>query len=177
MTTHAETNSPKSFPARMPKHVIGGAVLITIGLLLLVGQIINAEWFGLLVPAGLGLVFLLWGIVAREFGPLVPGGIMAGIGAGLILNRWVLVEPNGETQGAVILLSFGAGWGLITVLSALFTHKTQSWPLIPGAILAAIGGALLAGEAGQQMLEFVGQAWPLALIAAGLYVIFRRRGA
>ncbi len=46
-----------------------------------------------------------------------------------------------------------------------------------GAILAAIGGALLAGEAGQQMLEFVGQAWPLALIAVGLYVIFRRRGA
>ncbi|HKZ82628.1 MAG TPA: DUF5668 domain-containing protein [Anaerolineae bacterium] len=55
----------------------------------------------------------------------------------------------------------------------MFTAKTQWWPLIPGAIIAAVGAALLAGDTGLRVLEFAGDFWPLALIAAGLIVVLR----
>jgi hypothetical protein len=59
-------------------------------------------------------------------------------------------------------------------------HSAPWWPLIPGGILALVGGALLLGDAGLTFLTIVGQFWPLALVAAGLYLLWRaasRRGA
>lgn len=43
--------------------------------------------------------------------------------------------------------------------------------LLPAAILGSIGGLLLAGEAGLQILKVIGYAWPVVLIAAGACII------
>jgi hypothetical protein len=119
------------------------------------------------------LLFLVWGIVTRTSGLLVPGGILTGIGTGVYLMNALPLE--GDAEPGVFLLSFGGGFALITLLSAIFTEEIHWWALIPGGILATIGGALYAGGIAQDVLEIIGRFWPVALILVGIYILFRRR--
>ena len=152
-----------------------GIVLIIIGLIALFGQFLAQLNLGFLVLPGLGLGFLLWGILSREAGFLIPGGILSGIGLGVIMMDRFGGAEDSALSGAVFMLSFAAGWGLITLLSAVVTDETQWWPLIPGGIMAFIGGALLIGEPALAVLEFLGRIWPVALILVGGYLIWRQR--
>ncbi len=68
--------------------LIGGLILILGGLLAFAGQYIPDSWglhFALLVLLGLGAAFLAAGILTREAGWIIPGGILSGIGAGVAL--------------------------------------------------------------------------------------------
>jgi hypothetical protein len=156
-----------------------GTLLIVIGLLALVGQLLPTPELGLFIVPALASIFLVWGIFSRQVGLLIPGGVLGGIGLGILLNRWLYgeVEAGGTESAATFLLAFAAGWGLITLLSALFTEKTHWWPLIPGGILAVIGAGLWMGGVAQQLLRWVGLIWPILLIAAGVYLLLRRANA
>lgn len=160
-------------PPLRRNRVLSGLVLILLGGVFLVAQFVEIPSLGKLILPGLGLLFLFWGIAVREGGLLIPGGILSGIGMGVYLMEALPLE--GEAEPGVFLLSFGGGFVLITLLSALFTRETQWWALIPGGILAAIGGALYMGGAALDALELAGRFWPVALILAGLWLIFRRR--
>lgn len=82
----------------------------------------------------------------------------------------------GETaEPGVFLLAFGAGFASITLLSALVTREAQWWALWPGSILGIIGASLILGGFALDVLSFIGRFWPVGLIAAGLYVLLRRR--
>jgi hypothetical protein len=156
-----------------------GTLLIVIGLLALVGQLLPNPELGYFIVPALAVIFLVWGIISRQVGLLIPGGVLAGIGLGIFLTRWLYggVEAAGTQSAGTFLLSFAAGWGLIILLSALFTDKTHWWPLIPGSILAVIGAGLLIGGVAQQLLQWLGLIWPVILIAAGIYLILRRANA
>ena len=154
---------------------VGGVVLVAIGLLVLVAQNVKTESLGLLFLPALGGIFLIAGIIGRQVGFLIPGGILIGIGVGAILEQTAMAAGNGTVQGGAFLLGFAGGWFLITVLSKIFTSKTQWWPLIPGVIMALIGGGLLLGGAALNVLEFAGRWWPLILVAVGLVIIVRRK--
>ena len=154
--------------------LIGGGILILVGLATLFGNLLKwpealGEWFLL----GLGACFLVWGLLARHIGPIIPGGILAGLGTGVMLVTGPYAGAPGETTGAIVLLSFAGGWVLITVLSALI-RQFAWWPLIPGAIIGFIGAALIGGETGLQVLEIVGRYWAVILVALGVYLIFKR---
>lgn len=163
--------------------IIGGLILIFGGALALVGQIVPDSWglnYGLFVLLGLGVAFLAAGILTRQTGWLIPGGILSGIGAGVALVEGPLAQaiptrllPGDE--GGLFLIAFGGGWFLITGLSALFTDRTQWWPLIPGGILTAIGLAVGFGGLFLEALQAISRVWPLALIALGLYLIYQVR--
>lgn len=154
---------------------IGGIVLILIGLVALLSQYVEiGEALGLLLLPGLGLLFLAWGILSRQSGFLIPGGILAGIGAGTLLLTGPYEDAAGDVQAAVFLLVFAAGWGLIPILSTIFTEEGHWWALIPGGILALIGAALLVGGAAMTALEYLGKIWPVFLILGGLFLILRR---
>jgi hypothetical protein len=154
-----------------------GIVLIIIGAIALLGQFLAQFNMTYLILPGLGLGFIAWGILTRKAGLLIPGGILSGIGLGVVLSDSISSGAESEMGGAVFLLSFAAGWGLITLLSAIFTDETHWWPLIPGGIMAAIGAALLIGDSALTVLEFVGRTWPILLIAIGVYLIWRQRQA
>jgi hypothetical protein len=151
-----------------------GIILIIIGVIALLGQFLAQFNLTYLILPGLGLGFIAWGILTRQAGLLIPGGILSGIGLGVILTG-SMGGAESEMDGAVFLLSFAAGWGLITLLSAIFTDETHWWPLIPGGIMAAIGAALLIGDSALTVLEFVGRTWPILLIAIGVYLVWRQR--
>ena len=172
MNSQSDSMETTSIPER--KRLYGGLALIAIGGWLFVSQFIRVQWMGLAILPSLGGVFLLWGLLARNPGLLVPGGILSGIGLGTYLISGPFVEANGETQGAVFLLSFAAGWALIVALSLLIGAR-QVWPLIPGGIMAFVGAALWMGGAGRQVLELVGRAWPLALVVIGAAILLRRK--
>lgn len=154
--------------------LFGGALMIGIGLYLLVAQLIQSEWLGLLIVPGLGLAFVLGGLLGRSTGLLVPGGILSGLGAGAYLVAAPFAAASEMAQGGLFLLAFAGGWALIVILS-WFIGQRVLWPLIPGGSLAVIGALLLAGSAGVLALEWIGRLWPLALIAGGVIVLLRRR--
>jgi hypothetical protein len=123
----------------------------------------------------LGALFLLLGIVQREAGWIIPGGILSGIGLGIVLNEGPFNLFPGLEDGGVFMLSFAAGWGLITLLTAVFTKETHWWALIPGGIMALIGAAVLWGGLFANGLELLGTLWPLALIIIGLAILLNAR--
>jgi hypothetical protein len=158
---------------------IGGLILIVIGLLALFGQLLPESItsnLGLYVVSALGLVFIVWGIAARNAGPMIPGGILSGIGLGIVLIEAVNFPANVD-EGGVFMLAFALGWALIVLLTAVFTPKTHWWPLIPGGIMAFIGLAVLFGGVFLNALELVGILWPVALIILGIFILYQARQA
>ncbi len=61
------------------------------------------------------------------------------------------------------------------MLTALFADETHWWPLIPGGIMLLIGLAAGFGSIFGSLLNLLGNLWPIALIAAGLYVLYQAR--
>jgi len=156
--------------------VILGVMLIAIGLLVFLSQVIDLPQIELLILPGLAMIFLLWGLLTREIGLLIPGGILAGIALGVYLIIGPYAGQIEENQGGIFLLAFSAGWALISLLSLISKQGFQWWPLIPGGIIGLVGLAVMRGGAAMQLLEILGYAWPLALVAVGAYLLLRRRG-
>ena len=146
--------------------IVLAIILIAIGVGALAMQA-NPEagsWIVLIV--GLGLLALF--AFLREYGALVPGGIMTGLGAGIAIAETSAV--SGDQSGGIIVLGLGLGFVSIWVIGGL-THVKEHhpWPLIPGGILTTVGAALLIGGAMEELLRY----WPVALIAGGLIVLWR----
>ncbi|MCB8946360.1 MAG: hypothetical protein H6658_21660 [Ardenticatenaceae bacterium] len=152
-------------------NTMGGLVLIGIGLLVLAGNLIDLGdiKLGAYVLPAISILLLLWGIITHEAGPIIPGGIMGGISAGIFLTSSV------DGDGGLFMLAFAGGWVLITVLTAVFTNETHWWPLIPGGIMALVGFTALYGGIFASTLAFLGKIWPITLIALGIYVLWQVR--
>ncbi len=157
------------------KQLAGPLLLIGLGALFLLEQVFD---FGWLVLPVLAASFLTLGIATRQAGWLIPGGILGGLSLGIALTEapYRVVGADSEARGGLFLLAFALGWASIYLLSKLFTREPQTWALIPGGIMAVIGLAVLADEPGLQLLRLLGTLWPVGLIAAGVYLLFRERG-
>jgi len=157
--------------------LVGGLILIIIGFIALANQFIDFDSLpnlGLFIVPGIGALLLLMGIFTRDAGPIIPGGILSGIGLGSLL----IAGPfdgflSTQNEGGIFLLSFALGWVSITVLTAVFTRKTYWWPLIPAVIMGLIGGTVLVGGVFETALTLFGKLWPIALIALGVSVLLQ----
>jgi len=167
-----------------------GIALVVAGLWALLREVVRARLFGpfllpgltwnshawdlMFLPA-LGCVFLVWGVLVRRIGLLVPGGVLGGVGLGVFLNEGLLGGAPSDTHGGVVLASMGLGWAFVAILSIAFIERRAWWPLIPAALLGAMGIALLVG--GGAALEKVATLGvPSGLILAGLGLMWRRKG-
>jgi hypothetical protein len=163
---------------------VAGVVIVGIGLFFLLAQVIPD--IGRFIPLFIGLSFLAAFVLKREYGFLVPGCIVSGVGVGVVLagvvdERW---------SGAVVLLSLASGFIAIWVVSVLLRRVDKDWPrgasrdaaqalwwpLIPGGILALVSLIVLAEEGFEsELLRW----WPLLVIGAGIVVLvsaLSRRG-
>jgi hypothetical protein len=151
---------------------VGGAVLIAIGVALLLGQLVGNT--GQFILLGIGIVLLVLFAVSRNPGTLIGGGIVTGLGAGVL----IAAQTDGDIAGAAVLFGLGLGFlGVWLVGALLHVAEARFWPVIPGAILVALGSFVLAGSEGLKAFETLG---PLLLIGLGVVVIvaaFRGRGA
>lgn len=157
------------------KNMTGGLILVAIGLIALVSQFVTIhlpENMGLLIVPGLGALFLVWGILTRNAGLIIPGGILSGVGWGIYAISGPFSIWQGDNEGGVFLIFLGLGFGLITLVTAVFTKETQWWALIPGGIITFVGASILFGGALLTLLSWVGKLWPLALILLGISILW-----
>jgi hypothetical protein len=163
---------------------VAGIVVISVGLFFLLAQYVPD--IGRWIPLFIGLVFLVAFIPKREYGFLIPGCIVGGVGLGIVLQGYV----GDPWSGAVVLFSIGGGFIAIWLVSLLIRQfdrdwprgdsrdaaKALWWPLIPGSILVILGFVVLAEEGfDTDVLRW----WPLLIIGAGIVVLLsslRRRG-
>ena len=170
MTT--KTVKRPSNPSSSQMQLLAGVGFILTGLFVMVGHTTGAvRLLGLVFLLGLGLIFLLWGVIARDSGPMIPGALLTGVTTGTLLTQEVYGLRSLETAG-VHALSIAGGVLLITLLTGLFAGQALWWPLIPAVILFLGGLNLLLKDI---VLLNVGDFWPLALIVAGAYLILRFR--
>jgi hypothetical protein len=166
---------PEENRSRPPRGVVGGVILVLIGLMTLISQFVKLPETALFIA--LGIIFLVWGLITRRTGLIIPGGILTGIFAGATLIEGPYAGLSEQGQGGVFLAAFACGWLLISLLS-IYTEgprKWWSWPLYPGVILGLIAISLFAGEIGQKALEIASYIWPVILIVIGLALVLRRR--
>lgn len=175
MTTQS-TPTPVEKTHRTRNGLVAGAVLILIGVFLLANNYLQGSDLGIYLLPALGALFLIWGLLVKNTGLLIPGGILVGIGTGAFLIDGPLANSAEPVRGGTFLMVFAAGWALISLLSIFTTtpRRFAYWPLIPGGIMALIGGALLSGNTGIRALEIFGQVWPVGLILVGAYLLLRR---
>jgi hypothetical protein len=71
---------------------------------------------------------------------------------------------------ARFVLGLGLGFIAIWVIALLLEGaRDRVWPLIPGGILAVVGGALLIGREAVDLLDY----WGVVVIAIGLLLLWR----
>jgi hypothetical protein len=164
----------ESTPQLHERHepLIGGVVLIVIGAALLLSQLVPE--IGRYVVLGIGLLLLAAFAVRRNYGALVGGSIVTGVGVGVALAPMF----SGTMAAAVLLVSIGLGFIAIWLVSlAAGLGERNWWPLVPGLIIVSVGGALGIGGSAVNLLAY----WPIVLIVVGVILLagalFRRQPA
>jgi hypothetical protein len=150
--------------------IVFAVILIVVGIAGLVLQTVETTPdLGGFVVLTIGLAFLGAFAFTRQYGFLVPGGIMTGLGAGIIASQNLTGLTDEQTGGAVVL-GLGLGFLSIWVIGAI-VHVAEHhwWPLFPGGVLAVVGAALLIGGQAVDLLDY----WGVAVIALGLFVLWR----
>ena len=166
---------PATSPGTNTGMWVAGLALIAIGGLLLLGRWVPDA--GEYVVLAIGLVLLVVFFATGEYGFLVPGGIISGIGAGIPLAT----AYEGQLGGGLFLIAMAVGFLLIWILGLLFhVREHHWWPLVPGLILGTLGASLTAGERGRGIADAIAAGWPGLLVVAGILMLigaFRHRSA
>jgi len=111
----------------------------------------------------LGAVFLAGYLYRRQYGLLVPGCILLGLGLGALGERSAIDFRNFQPLG------LGLGFIAIFAVDLAVRRRTHWWPLVPGAVL------VLGGVADSRYLVWLfSKGWPLILIVVGLMMLLNR---
>lgn len=147
-----------------------GVVLLLLGGFFLLARTFRFSGPGVILVL-LGTIFLALSAIRGFRGPLLPGGVLLGLGAGFLLRtplEWLL------PRWAAIVLGLGAGFLLVAVLDRVAGRGARRpSPLVPGVILIAVA---LFGVLAQHtpILDVLGQVenlWPWALVAVGVVLV------
>jgi len=121
-------------------------------------------WSASFLLGGIGLSFLIIFLNDREhWWAIIPGGVLLTIAlvAGLSSSRSELIDV-----GSIFFLGLALTFGLLGVLPT--PRGRQRWALIPAAVLLAVSILTMAA-----MADVLRYAWPLVLIVAGGWAVFR----
>lgn len=150
--------------------VVLAVILIAVGGVGLFTQFVQPTtdvggWIVLVIGLALMGAFTM----TRQYGFLIPAGIMTGLGTGIIVSELVNFA-NKEATGGLVVLGLGLGFLSIWAIGSLTrVEQNHWWPVIPGGILTIVGGALLIGSDAVAILDY----WGVAVIAVGLFLLWR----
>ena len=166
----APTSSlPVASASRSRTQLSAAVTLIAIGAgALAIRATASTPGAGSLVVLVLGNAFMTAHGVTRQYRLLVPGGILTGLGAGIIVSQEI--TGTDELTAGILVLGLGLGFLSIWVIGSLLrVAGNHWWPLVPGGILAVVGGALLVGGSAVDVLDY----WPLVLVGLGLVALLQ----
>jgi pimeloyl-ACP methyl ester carboxylesterase len=106
---------------------------------------------------------------------VVAGSLLAGLAAAVALVAGPLAGGREAVITGGLLLGFAAGWALLAVLSARFTHRPQRWAAVPAAAMGISGAGLIALAPGAGTLSALGWVWPPLLLVLVTWMIVRAR--
>lgn len=148
----------------MAPNRVFGLILIAIGTALLL--ILTTDVGGEVIVGLLGIGFLIAYAFTRSYGYLVPGSILTGLGAGLLV-----AAQDGPDEAVV--LGLGLGFVAIAVINRGLDAAKAGWwwPLIPGGVLVLVGASALLStlDLGRFMV-------PIVLIVVGAGLLLRGGG-
>jgi hypothetical protein len=155
---------PSRRPRSDPGGLVAGLVIAGLGLFFLAAQL--EPDIGRYVTLFIGLALSSVFVIRRDYGFLVPGSILTGIGIGLALEP-ALAD---QMQGSLMLLSLAGGFLAIWVIGSMYRlPQNHWWPLIPGGILTLVGLVQLSRTDGENALRL----WPVILVLIGALVLAR----
>ncbi len=146
--------------------LIPGSTLTAIGLHIAMGIVLPSVTDflgGAIIIGGIALSFWMIYAARRDFWwAIIPAGILSSVALIEILDN---VFPRGEMDGLVVV-----GIGLTFLFLAVLPGYDNQlrWAFIPGGILTLIG--ILTMPLMETIFAVI---WPLALIGAGGYVIYK----
>ncbi len=147
-----------------------GIVLTALGIFFLVRRQLHLSGPG---PILLLIGTVLFAIAAlRNFrGPVVPAGVLIGLGAGFLLR-----EPleSWMPHWATLLAFLGGGLLLAAAVDRYAGRERRPSTLTPGIVLVTIAAAAalsLNFDMPERLLELAWRIWPWALVAAGVLLV------
>ncbi len=120
---------------------------------------LSSRWTGALFMAGLSLSFWAVYLVRRMWWAIIPAGVL------LTIAVVAAYPERGVDTGGIFFIGLGLTFALV------FAATRMWWSLIPAAILIVIGGALAVGQ--PLLLQYLNYAWPVLLILAGVYLLYK----
>ena len=130
-----------------------GIALVSIGVAILLDQVLKTGWLVMLVFPISGIVLLAEGSKIRKLGLVIAGGILSGLGVGGFFLLSSVIHTSIEKRIGLMLVAFAIGWASITLLSCLALRKTEWWPMIPAGIIISLGLCFLFSEL--RLIDFV----------------------
>ena len=146
-----------------------GIVLLFLGAFFLLAKAFRFSGPGVILVLIGAILFTL--SAARGFrGPLLPGGILLGLGGAFLLQSTL---EHLFPRWATITLGLGIGFLLTTVVDRARRQERRPSPLVPGLILLAVSffGALSRLTPVEDLLTRMRDLWPWALVLAGLALV------
>jgi hypothetical protein len=165
MSAQTETTSTRRRERHVegvvPERSVGGLVLVEIGLIIVASRLISG--FGEYVLLAVGITCLIAFLLTREYGYAVAAGIVGGLGVGVVLSA-TATDPN---DGIVFMLSLAGGFVAVWILGFFADPPERNpWPLVPAAILAAIGISIATDTPG--LIDWLIVAVAVVLVIVGL---------
>jgi hypothetical protein len=144
--------------------------LITLGVVVLLGNLIPQGSRGGLLLIGLGAAFLIGRVTTDRYGYAVPAGILLAIGTYLSLQD--AQGPHRVQGGGWFFVLLGLGFALVYVIGL---RPAAVWPLFPATVLLGLAFVLFGvGSLGQlASMSWIVAYWPMALVLLGLWLLFR----
>jgi hypothetical protein len=144
--------------------LIPGFVLIAIGVIIFMDQNLESTadlLSGAVFLGLLGLAFLLIYLFHSDnWWAIIPGGVL------LTLAGVTLVPDDGLMGGVIFFIGLAITFGLVYILPK--PSGRLKWALYPAGILLLIGVLVYLGA--ENLIDYV---WPVALLFAGGYVVYR----
>ena len=152
--------------------LLPGIALVVVGAAVLLSRSRIFAGPGVVVLA-VGVLFLLVSAARGFSGPLLAGGILTGLGAGLTLRP--ALAPWFPEWGA-ILLGLGVGFLFVAAVDAARGRSRRPSPVVPGFVLTLL--ALFSAVRRIPAFRWLSDVdleglWPWAALVAGLFLIGR----
>jgi hypothetical protein len=144
-----------------------GVVLLLVGLYFLLWKSFRFSGPGAILLL-IGAIFFILSALRRWRGPLLPGGVLMGLGAGFLLQN--SLSPS-VPRWATLVLGLGAGFLLVAAIDRAASRERRPAPLVPGLILVTVGLVAALARRIDLPLEQIYILWPWLLVLAGVALV------